>query len=140
MKGLLFCVGLIMNCLFSTVSFAQTQNVSQQDALANTQKQLQINRYKYSTKAPKAIDGNSDFNSMDITSHGGDLAKLLGDNIYKVDSLVVRGTVDDVDFHTLWDASFNGKLSVINMENAEVKNGIIPEDAFWHSEQLNIED
>ena len=140
MKGLLFCVGLIMNCLFSTVSFAQTQNVSQQDALANTQKQLQINRYKYSIKAPKAIDGNSDFNSMDITSHGGDLAKLLGDNIYKVDSLVVRGTVDDVDFHTLWDASFNGKLSVINMENAEVKNGIIPEDAFWHSEQLNIEE
>lgn len=140
MKGLLFCVGLIMNCLFSTVSFAQIQNVSQQDALANTQKQLQINRYKYSIKAPKAIDGNSDFNSMDITSHGGDLAKLLGDNIYKVDSLVVRGTVDDVDFHTLWDASFNGKLSVINMEYAEVKNGIIPEDAFWHSEQLNIEE
>lgn len=55
MKGLLLCVGLIMNCLFSTVSFAQTQNVSQQDALANTQKQLQINRYKYSIKAPKAI-------------------------------------------------------------------------------------
>lgn len=140
MKQLLLCVGLITNCLFSTVSFAQTQNVLQQDALANTQKQIQINRYKYSIKAPKAIDGNSDFNSMDITSHGGDLAKLLGDNIYKVDSLVVRGTVDDVDFHTLWDASFNGKLSVINMENAEVKNGIIPEGAFWHSEQLNIQE
>ena len=147
MKGLLLCVGLIMNCLFSTVSFAQTQNVSQRDALAIAQRQfvgkvgrLQINRYKYSIKAPKAIDGNSDFNSMDITSHGGDLAKLLGDNIYKVDSLVVSGIVDDVDFHTLWDASFNGKLSVINMENAEVKNGIIPKDAFWHSEQLNIED
>lgn len=98
------------------------------------------NDHKWSIKAPKAIDGNSDFNSMDITSHGGDLAKLLGDNIYKVDSLVIRGTVDDVDFHTLWDASFNGKLSVINMENAEVKNGIIPEDAFWHSEQLNIKE
>ena len=101
---------------------------------------LKTNSYKYSIKAPKAIDGNSDFNSMDITSHGGDLAKLLGDNIYKVDSLVIRGTVDDVDFHTLWDASFNGKLSVINMENAEVKNGIIPEDAFWHSEQVNIKE
>ena len=140
MKQLLLCVGLIMNCLSSTVSFAQTQNVLQQDALANIQKQLQLNRYKYSIKAPKAIDGNSDFYSMDITSHGGDLAKLLGDNIYKVDSLVIRGTVDDVDIHTLWDASFNGKLSVINMENAEVKNGIIPEDAFWRSEQLNIEE
>lgn len=101
---------------------------------------LQKNSPKYSIKAPKAIEDNNEFYSMDITSHGGDLAKLLGDNIYKVDSLVVRGSVDDVDFHTLWDASFNGKLSVINMENAEVKNGAIPEDAFWHSEQLNIEE
>lgn len=101
---------------------------------------LQINSPKYSIKAPKTIEDNNEFYSMDITSHGGDLAKLLGDNIYKVDSLVIRGTVDDVDFHTLWDASFNGKLSVINMENAEVKNGVIPEDAFWHSEQLNIEE
>lgn len=40
MKGLLLCVGLIMNCLFSTVSFAQTQNVSQHDALAIAQRQF----------------------------------------------------------------------------------------------------
>lgn len=40
MKGLLLCVGLIMNCLFSTVSFAQTQNVSQRDALAIAKKQF----------------------------------------------------------------------------------------------------
>lgn len=40
MKQLLLCVGLIMNCLFSTVSFAQTQNVSQRDALAIAQRQF----------------------------------------------------------------------------------------------------
>ena len=128
----------ILQFLLFFITF--TMSTYGQQTEADIVGRLKINSYKYSIKAPKAIDGNCDFNSMDITSHGGDLAKLLGDNIYKVDSLVVRGTVDDVDFHTLWDASFNGKLSVINMEYAEVKNGIIPEDAFWHSEQLNIEE
>ena len=94
--------------------------------------------YGYSIKAPKTTDDNQDFQSLDITSHGGDLADVLGDNIYNVDSLVVRGTVNDADIHTLWDASLNGRLSVINLENAEIENGIIPEDAFWHlKEQLD---
>ena len=94
--------------------------------------------YSYSINAPKTTEDEHDFLSIDITSSAGDLAKVLGDNIYNVDSLVVRGTVDDADIHTLWDASFNGRLSVINLENAEIENGIIPEDAFWHqSEQLD---
>lgn len=94
--------------------------------------------YGYSIKAPKTTDDNQDFQSLDITSHGGDLVDVLGDNIYNVDSLVVRGTVDDADIHTLWDASLNGRLSVINLENAEIENGIIPEKAFWHlKEQLD---
>lgn len=128
----------ILQFLLFLITFTMSTYGQQTDA--DIVDRLKINSYKYSTKAPKAIDGNSDFKSMDITSHGGDLAKLLGDNIYKVDSLVIRGTVDDVDFYTLWDASFNGRLSVINLENAEVENGIIPEDAFWRSEQLNIEE
>ena len=94
--------------------------------------------YDYSIKAPKAIDDNQDFQSLDITSHGGDLADALGNNIYNVDSLVVRGSINDIDIHTLWEASFKGRLSVINLENAEIENGIVPEDAFWHqSEQLD---
>ena len=94
--------------------------------------------YDYSIKAPKTIDDNQDFQSLDITSKAGNLAGALGDNIYNVDSLVVRGTVDAADIRTLWDASFKGRLSVINLENAEIENGIIPEDAFWHQkEQLD---
>ena len=58
--------------------------------------------YDYSIKAPKTIDDNQDFQSLDITSHGGDLADALGNNIYNVDSLVVRGTVDAADIRTLW--------------------------------------
>lgn len=93
---------------------------------------------KWSIKCPMPINENSDFNSMDVTSHSGDLATQLGDRIYVIDSLVVRGTVDDADISTLWDASFNGRLSVINLENAEIKNGVMPKCAFWHQkEQLN---
>ena len=94
--------------------------------------------YDYSIKAPKTIDDNQDFQSLDITSKAGNLVGALGNNIYNVDSLVVRGTVDAADIRTLWDASFKGRLSVINLENAEIENGIIPEDAFWHQkEQLD---
>ena len=62
----------------------------------------------------------------------------VANNIYNVDSLVVRGSINDTDIHTLWEASFKGRLSIINLENAEIENGIIPEDAFWHQkEQLD---
>lgn len=94
--------------------------------------------YRYSTKAPKTTEKDHDFVGLDITSKAGNLANILGDYIYTIDSLVVRGTMDNSDIHTLWESSFNGRLSVINLENAKLENGIIPEDAFWHQkEQLD---
>ena len=54
-----------------------------------------------------------------------------------IDSLVVRGPINSDDFYTMWQASFLGNLSVINLEYANVENGIVPKNAFWHqSEQL----
>lgn len=88
--------------------------------------------YRYSINTPTSTEDDHDFVGMDITSKAGNLADALGNNIYNVDSLVVRGTVDAADIRTLWDASFKGRLSVINLENAEIENGIVPEDAFWH--------
>ena len=142
MKQILFFISLVVSCLFSTASFAQDQRISLSETFVNKQHVdiFKASAFKYKAKVHKNTESNNDFNSMDITSHAGELAKLLGDSIYIVDSLVVRGTVDDADIHTLWDASFHGRLSVINMENAKVENGIIPEGAFWHSEQLNIEE
>lgn len=94
--------------------------------------------YRYSLNATKDTEDDHDFVGMDITSKAGNLADVLGNNIYNVDSLVVRGTVDAADIRTLWEASFKGRLSVINLENAEIENGIVPEDAFWHQkEQLD---
>lgn len=146
MKHLLLLLSVVFSCLFSTVSLAQTtKNVSKSDALAIAQRQFagkDVDYYilsnNHSARKHNTIKKSNDFNSMDITSHAGNLAKVLGDNIYNVDSLVVRGTVDAADIRTLWDASFKGRLSVINLENAEIENGIVPEDAFWHQkEQLD---
>ena len=71
------------------------------------------------------------------TSHSGELASLLGEDTNGIDSLVVRGPINSDDFYTMWQASFYGNLSVINLENANVENGVVPKNAFWHqSEQL----
>lgn len=105
---------------------------------ANVKDILNRPNYSYSINAFKTTENDQDFVSMDITSKAGNLADALGDNIYNIDSLVIRGTMDDTDIHTLWEASFKGRLSVINLTNAEIENGIIPEDAFWHQkEQLD---
>ena len=71
------------------------------------------------------------------TNHVGELASLLGEDTNGIDSLVVRGPINSDDFYTMWQASFLGNLSVINLEYANVENGIVPKNAFWHqSEQL----
>lgn len=133
MKNVLLLLS-VLGCLSSV--YGQKVNTT----LIGKQQTAIFNRptYDYSIKAPKTIDDNQDFQSLDITSKAGNLADALGNNIYNVDSLVVRGTVDAADIRTLWDASFKGRLSIINLENAEIENGIIPEDAFWHQkEQLD---
>ena len=133
MKNVLLLLS-VLGCLSSV--YGQKVNTT----LIGKQQTAIFNRptYDYSIKAPKTIDDNQDFQSLDITSKAGNLAGALGDNIYNVDSLVVRGSINDTDIHTLWEASFKGRLSIINLENAEIENGIIPEDAFWHQkEQLD---
>lgn len=40
--------------------------------------------------------------------------------------------MNDVDLNTLWESTFNGKLKIINLENATIENGIIPAEALFH--------
>lgn len=69
------------------------------------------------------------------TSRGGELAELLGDNINLIDALHVEGPINDADFNTLWSSSFNGKLKVIDLGKASVENNIIPDNAFFHTDE-----
>lgn len=70
----------------------------------------------------------------------GTLSDVIGPNVNDIDSIVIKGTINDKDFNTLWSASFNGNLSVINLEEASIENGIIPSRAFWHQDEQLLED
>jgi len=65
----------------------------------------------------------------------GTLAEVMDPEINDIDSLVVRGPINDSDFYSLWSATFYGKLSVINLENADVENKTVPEKAFWNAKE-----
>ena len=68
----------------------------------------------------------------DVTvSESGQLEEIIKDDLYEIDSLVVRGPVNADDFTTMWKGTFYGRLSAINLENAEVADGEVPSRAFY---------
>ena len=70
----------------------------------------------------------------------GQLEQVLGDKWNTVDSLIVHGPINEADFTTLWKCSFEGKLTVLNLEYAQVKDDKIPECAFWKKDKQIIDD
>ena len=91
-------------------------------------------------KAPQSLDESSEATYRDITlTAAGTLAEALGEDANLVDSLVVRGPINEADFKTMWSASFHGKLEVINLENAEIENNVIPKNAFWDADVQYID-
>ena len=74
----------------------------------------------------------------DITlSTPGSLASSISNEINEIDSLVVRGPINTADFYTMWSGSFYGKLTVINLEYANIQDNKLPKNAFWYqSEQF----
>ncbi len=84
----------------------------------------------------RAPDESHDFTWKEVTTtRGGELAEILGDQLRSVDSLVVKGYVNDKDFHAMWDASLYGYLSVINLKNAVLENNAVPDTAFFHENE-----
>lgn len=47
----------------------------------------------------------------------GELKQVLGDKWDKIDSLVVHGPINGADFTTMWECSFEGKLTVLKIWN-----------------------
>lgn len=68
-------------------------------------------------------------------TESGTLASVLGDNIYDIDAIVVEGPMNDTDFNTLWDSSFNGYLKVIDLEKAVIESGKVPDHAMFHIDE-----
>lgn len=88
-------------------------------------------------KSKVSVDDNFNYQICNTSSYG-ELADLLGDNLLTVDSITINGPVGLADFETMWRASFDGNLKVINLENADIENLSVPDYAFYHPyEQLS---
>ena len=61
----------------------------------------------------------------------GQLEELVKDDLLGIDSLVVHGPVNDADFTTMWKGTFYGRLSAINLKDADVADDRIPDNAFF---------
>lgn len=95
---------------------------------------LFITAMMWCMSANAADTPGKEYLSVDVTSPGK-LAELLGERANEIDSLVVSGTIDASDFNAMWSASFHGRLSAINLENAKIVDGIVPEYAFYHYDE-----
>lgn len=75
-----------------------------------------------------------------IVESPGSLEQVLGENWANIDSLVVHGTVNKVDFDVMYKCISEGKVSVLNLEHAQMKDNKIPDAALLlsHDNWLSI--
>ncbi len=67
------------------------------------------------------IFGQVNFFDAHVSKYG-ELEQVLGEKWDKIDSLIVHGPINEADFTTMWKCSFEGKLTVLNLEHAQVEN------------------
>lgn len=89
-----------------------------------------------------ATEASDEFVYRDVTlTKGGELASVLGDDALTIDSLVVRGPVNSEDFNTMRMTSLTGKLSVINLQYADIENKKVPDNAFYnYDDQMDLDE
>lgn len=77
--------------------------------------------------ASAAEDDGATFTREVTLEKGGELARLLGDDIYKIESIIIKGQVNEDDFATLREGiSYEGHLSVIDLSAASIDGDSIP--------------
>ncbi|MDE5828715.1 MAG: leucine-rich repeat domain-containing protein [Duncaniella sp.] len=69
-----------------------------------------------------------------VVTEPGTLADVIGDRLTEIDEIEVRGLVNDADFSTLWQASFEGKLKVVDLSKAFAVDDLVPDYAFYHQD------
>ena len=85
------------------------------------------------------IFGQVNFFDVHVSKYG-ELEQVLGEKWDKIDSLIVHGPINEADFTTMWKCSFEGKLTVLNLEYAQVENNKIPTRALYKADRQVIDD
>ena len=85
------------------------------------------------------IFGQVNFFDVHVSKYG-ELEQVLGEKWDKIDSLIVHGPINEADFTTMWKCSFEGKLTVLNLEHAQVENNKIPTRALFKADRQVIDD
>lgn len=80
-----------------------------------------------------ALSQNVAFNA--VVQGYGQLESVLGERWREIDSLVVSGPVNTADFKTMWKCAFEGRLTVLNLEHAQVEGRKIPDSALWDADR-----
>ena len=65
----------------------------------------------------------------------GELERVLGEKWDKIDSLVMHGPINEDDFKIMWKCSFEGKLTVLNLEDTQIEGRKIPDCALFNYEK-----
>ena len=85
------------------------------------------------------IFGQVNFFDAHVSKYG-ELEQVLGEKWDKIDSLIVHGPINEADFTTMWKCSFEGKLTVLNLEHAQIENNKIPTRALYKVDRQVIDD
>ena len=86
--------------------------------------------FAYSQK----MHGQVSFFDANVSRYG-ELEQVLGEKWDKIDSLVVHGPINEDDFKTIWKCSFEGKLTVLNLEDTQIEGRKIPDCALFNYEK-----
>ena len=140
-KLLMIRVITFIALMLSVVTATASNIVSNSDYYNNTRPEISDSIFRMIPLGKTVVsdclsrsDSNPIHKDVKVTE-AGTLAETIGPDINDIDSIVVSGPINDTDFKTLWSATLYGRLSVINLENAEVENGSIPPYAFFHADE-----
>lgn len=97
--------------------------------------------YKAKTRVDSPEQNSEEWISAEVkVENPGDLRNLLGESLLDINELIVSGIINDDDFRVFFEATFYGKLKVLDLGKAMIENGEIPDFAFRKYEEQLVPD
>lgn len=139
-RNLLILLGLLSGLLIPVGGLAKTVDNSiyclVDESVEMVTKNVETPQtYKIRTKSA-ANPAKEELVSLNVqTTKEGELESILGNALLNIESLTVTGPINDDDFTTMWRATFEGNLEYIDLKDAVLSNGEVPNCAFYHQDE-----